>query len=148
MKLGQIVKFTHPHSESEAAERFTVLELRGFNALVEFIGTMRVKPSFVYPLTDLTAITLEQTVEQMKLEILEDIVRGKVPKTVTSFSALHDYVDANEYGSFCDDAFSDALIAFFGGRNDDYGMPDDMMDYINAAQDAIDAWIKAGGIQL
>jgi hypothetical protein len=36
-------------------------------------------------------------VEQAKTEILEDIIAGIVPATVTTFAELHDYVDANEY---------------------------------------------------
>jgi len=41
--------------------------------------------------------------EQITREILQDIDDGIVPPDVNSFSALHDYVDANTYGGFCDE---------------------------------------------
>lgn len=91
---------------------------------------------------------LEETVALMKDEIEHDVVCGFVPVQVTSFGDLHDYVDANEYGGFCDDKFSDELIAHFGGRDPvNEGMPDGMLDYINAAQTRIDAWLSAGGLE-
>lgn len=85
--------------------------------------------------------TLEETVERMKTEIMFDMEDGQVPRTVRSFGELHEYVDANCYGGFCH-AVADRLIEHFGGRDSDEGMPQGMLDYINAAQDAIDAWLK------
>ena len=69
-------------------------------------------------------------IERMKREILADVRKGVVPVTCVSFSELHDYVDANCYGGFCDDGFDTTKV-----------------DAINAAQDAIDLWIKAGGLK-
>ena len=43
-------------------------------------------------------LMIEYAIERSKAEILEDIASGVVPDTVSSFSELHDYVDANEYG--------------------------------------------------
>ena len=40
---------------------------------------------------------IEHAIERSKVEILEDMSNGIVPTTVSSFSELHDYVDANEY---------------------------------------------------
>lgn len=85
---------------------------------------------------------LETVVEKMKLEILHDMAIGQVPITVTSFTQLHDYVDANEYGGFCDNAIVDPMIASFGGRDEHEGMPDGFMAFMNAAQDAINAWLE------
>lgn len=64
----------------------------------------------------------------MKAEILADIASGKVPATVPDFSALHDYVDANEYGGFCDEDRR-------GGWS-----TDDLV----AVQGRVDAWLRAG----
>ena len=69
-------------------------------------------------------------IERMKREILGDVRKGVVPVSCVSFSELHDYVDANCYGGFCDDGFDTTKV-----------------DAINAAQDAIDLWIKAGGLK-
>ena len=94
-----------------------------------------------------TAPTLDESIERMKQEIIEDIKAGQVPADCPSFSALHDYVDANCYGGYCEDDVMQSLLDHFGGRDENEGMPDDLMDYLNAAQDAIDHWIKEGGIQ-
>lgn len=42
----------------------------------------------------------KQLAVRMLLEIFEDVRAGKVPCQVSSFSELHDYVDANDYGGF------------------------------------------------
>ena len=67
--------------------------------------------------------------ERMKQEILADIAAGRVPTTVASFSELHNYVDANEYGGACEGDFdgSDEVVAFW-----------------NRLQNEVDAWLKAG----
>ena len=93
-----------------------------------------------------TIPTLDESIERMKHEIIEDVKAGRVPAECPSFSALHDYVDANCYGGFCDDGALQVLIDHFGGRNEDEGMPDDLMNYLNDAQNAIDLWLKNGGI--
>ena len=95
----------------------------------------------------MTVPTLDESIERMKKEIIEDIKHGIVPADCPSFSALHDYVDANCYGGFCEDDELQALIDHFGGRDEDEGMPDALMDYLNGAQNSIDRWIKEGGIQ-
>lgn len=55
----------------------------------------------------------------------------RVPSSVASFSELHDYVDANEYGGLCED----------------WAMEGDYIAFGNAVQDAVDAWIRAGGVR-
>jgi len=42
---------------------------------------------------------------QAKKEILHDIEIGVIPKSIKSFSDLHDFVDANYYGGFCDENY-------------------------------------------
>lgn len=89
--------------------------------------------------------THAELAERMKAEILADVASGVVPASVASFSELHDYVDANLYGGTeallealdadapdTDEGHSAALVAF--------------CDLANPAIDAVDAWIKAGGI--
>ena len=93
-----------------------------------------------------TIPTLNESIERMKQEILEDIKAGRVPADCPSFSTLHDYVDANCYGGFCEDDVMQVLIEHFGGRDENEGMPDDLMDYLNAAQNAIDLWLKNNGV--
>lgn len=90
--------------------------------------------------------SLDETIRRMKAEILSDVQSGRVSKNVKSFSELHNFVDANEYGGFCEDGMLSAMIEHFGGRDENEGMPDDMMHYLNSAQDMIHQWIVAGGI--
>lgn len=94
-----------------------------------------------------TVPNLEVTVERMKREVKEDVAAGRVPADVGSFSELHDHVDANEYGGFCEDELADAWIEHFGGRDADEGMPDAFIAFMNDAQNAVDAWIKEGGLR-
>lgn len=82
------------------------------------------------------------TVARIKQEIFDDIDAGKLPVDVASFSALHDYVDANAYGGFCEDEIADALIKYFGGRDKHEGMPEGMVSFINEAHESIDVWLK------
>lgn len=71
--------------------------------------------------------TLEQAVERSKSEILADMLRGQVPSTCRSYSELHDYVDANEYGGACDE---DSVLG-----------PGEM-EFWSAVQEAVDQWLR------
>lgn len=71
---------------------------------------------------------LEKAIAQAKAEITDDVKTGRVPRNVTSFGDLHDHVDANEYGGLCDER----------GDFD--------IDFANALQNAVDEWIKNGGL--
>lgn len=93
------------------------------------------------------AATLNSTVTRMQEEIKHDVARGKVPKSARSFAQLHDHVDANEYGGFCDEEFAEALIAVFGGCDEHEGMPDGFIKFMNDAQNAADKWLREGGIK-
>lgn len=90
--------------------------------------------------------TMEQTVARMKIEIAADVDAGHTPANVRSFSELHDYRDANCYGGLCEDELADQLIAHFGGRDKDEGMPQAFLDFVNGAQGTIDQWLKEGGL--
>lgn len=87
----------------------------------------------------------KETVARMKAEVLSDIRDKMVNEDVKSFSELHDSVDANEYGGFCEDILSEAYCAFFGGRDEHEGMPDAYIDFLNECQGEIDEWLKNGG---
>ena len=50
----------------------------------------------------------KEIIEIAKLEIVEDIETGIIKRKPTSFSDLHDYVDANFYGGM--EIFSSDLI--------------------------------------
>ena len=95
-------------------------------------------------MTNYPSPSILATVEQMKLEILDDVRNGYVPVSVTHFGDLHDFIDANCYGGFCDDEFADFLIAHFGGRDEHEGMPQTMVDYINACQEEVNDGLADG----
>lgn len=74
----------------------------------------------------------ENVISDMKKEILELIENGTIPKTISSFSELHDYIDGNELGGFCEDD-----CPFNHSSQED-------TDFLNYCQDTIDTWIKSG----
>jgi hypothetical protein len=77
-------------------------------------------------------VPVEQRIERAKAEILADVEKGVMPQSVGSFSELHDHVDANGYGGLFDVPFDSAS--------------DRDTKLINDLQDAVDVWIKAGGV--
>lgn len=72
---------------------------------------------------------LRAVVERAKQEVLAHVAAGIVPRTCASFSELHDYVDANGYGGAFERPFDN-----------------NETDFWNAVQDAVDRWIKQGGL--
>ena len=88
------------------------------------------------------ATLLWSVIASMKLGIINDVQAGILPPVIKSFSDLHNYVDANEYGGFCIEEFAEPLIQLFGGRDKDDGMPDAYLAFMNEAQGIIDAWIR------
>lgn len=73
--------------------------------------------------------------EQAQIEIRIDVDGGTLPM-VGSFSELHDYVDANAYA----DCFTLNTPEAYPAERD-YGY-----EAIDAVQDTLDRWIKAGGL--
>lgn len=67
--------------------------------------------------------------ERVKTEILADIESGTIPPTVKTFSDLHQFVDANCYGT------SEALVEQFGLAP--------VVELINASQPALNEWLAA-----
>lgn len=86
----------------------------------------------------MTIPTIDQTVSRMKVEILTEIESGRIPDSVQSFSDLHDYVDANEFGGMCEDSIADPIIESLG----DY---DAFIDYVNHCQCIVHEWLVNGG---
>jgi hypothetical protein len=90
-------------------------------------------------------ITPAELAEKMKAEILADVENGVVPASVASFSELHDYVDANLYGGT--EALLEGLDAAAQDTDEGHSAAlTALCDLANPAMDAVDAWIKAGGI--
>lgn len=90
------------------------------------------QPHQGFPVADLVGgITVQMIADVMKRQITDDIRDGVVPEDVTTFSQLHDHVDANMYGD-------DVQLA----RERSTGQ--NWLDYINEATDIVDAWLRAG----
>jgi hypothetical protein len=82
--------------------------------------------------TDVGALEA-RAIARGKREILEDIKSGRVPSAVRTFSELHDYVDANEYGGL-----TDSPNLFEGvSRHAELAA-------MNRVQDALEAWLSTG----
>lgn len=60
-----------------------------------------------------------EVVAEMKEEITDDARTGHVPASVTDFSVLHDFTDANMYGYSDEDSEDGDLAAVFGPAQDD-----------------------------
>lgn len=73
----------------------------------------------------------QMTVKRAKKEIARDIRVGLLPADVSSFSELHDYVDANYYGG----AFEDATLDL---------SQDIEMAFWGAVQECLDRWLARG----
>lgn len=92
-------------------------------------------------------ITNTELAERMKLEILADVAAGKVPVNIAGYAELHDYADANCYGG---------TEAMFNAAHD--AVPDTQQDHttawnsfcelVNPAIEAVDEWIKSGGMRV
>jgi hypothetical protein len=98
--------------------------------------------------TSIPASEFAAVINQAKREIRYDVKAGVVPASVRSFSRLHDYVDANEYGGF---AIEETASPTFdrlarSDRRSDRTLQA-RIDFINKVQDALDAWLKAGGLK-
>lgn len=74
-------------------------------------------------------VLLELVTEKAKFEVLQDMADGTVPENVPTFSDLHSHVDANCYGSLDRIDWSEEC-------------QDDFMEFTNAVQDAIHAWLR------
>jgi len=84
--------------------------------------------------------------ERMKSEILADIKAGIVPPTVTGYSNLHDYVDANLYGGT--EALLDQLDSMVPDTDEGHSAAlAKLCDIANPAMDLVDEWIKLGGLR-
>ncbi len=75
------------------------------------------------------------TLERVKREILADMADGTVPSSANSFTMLHDYVDANEYGGACET-----------GEGNPYPLDgtDECHAFWSRVQAEADAWLRAG----
>lgn len=81
--------------------------------------------------------TVEELAADMKREINEDILHMDVPASVASFGELHDYVDANCYGGFCNDKANPWAWV-------DGALTQDAINLIDAAAAIVDTWLANG----
>jgi hypothetical protein len=84
-----------------------------------------------------TGQPLEVAIMRGKAQILADVRSGRVPKTVSSFGDLHDYVDANYYGNAFDWPALPSEI-----ENDAYQQAHS--DLWNGVQNSLSDWIVSG----
>lgn len=90
-------------------------------------------------------ITPEEMAERMKTEILADITAGIVPRSVTTFSELHDYVDANCYGG--SESLLDELDAAAPDTDEGHTAAlNALCDLMNPTMEIINDWLKSDGV--
>lgn len=101
---------------------------------IDYMVMTRVPDGYTAVATYPHKLTLLERVELAKTQITADIAAGKIDApNVSSFSDLHNFVDANEYG------FADAFD--MGAVCDTYQADDCKL--MNEMQDTLDAWIKS-----
>ncbi|CAM3373235.1 MULTISPECIES: hypothetical protein [Cupriavidus] len=79
-------------------------------------------------------------IELGKAQIRQEIASGRIPPTVKTFSALHDYVDANEFGGLCADD-GDLPRLFPRVTESD---AEAFCEAANQVQQALDTWLASG----
>lgn len=87
------------------------------------------------------SLRLAALVRDIQNDVLARMQAGQLPRSIRSFGQLGDHCDENCLGGICDDKKFNALVAAFGGRDVDDGMPQGMLDLINAARDKINHWL-------
>lgn len=87
-------------------------------------------------MTAAPVFTLAAVVARAVREIVADAYAGKVPRTVRSFSELHGYVDANEYGGL----HEEALWLHFNGD------AAKVVAFANDVQGSVDRWLSNEGL--
>ncbi|WP_232232654.1 hypothetical protein [Cupriavidus sp. amp6] len=93
-----------------------------------------------------TKLTAEQeefvakAIELGKAQIQQEIASGRIPLTVKTYSALHDYVDANEFGGLCaDDGDLPHLFPRATERDAEV-----FCEAANRVQQALETWLASG----
>ena len=86
------------------------------------------------PAPNLRKSDLLRVVAQILGEVASDIDDGVVVTDVESFSELHDFVDANEYGGLCDPSTPQGSLDV----GSEHGAA-----LVNALQGSVDAALKA-----
>jgi hypothetical protein len=76
---------------------------------------------------------MQEAIRRAMREIRQDAAAGIVPRTVRTFSELHDHVDANGYGGAFDNW-------------DDERDTDAHHGFWSAVQDAVHEWLAAGAL--
>lgn len=84
--------------------------------------------------------------EKIKSEIIEDVLAETIPENIASYSALHDYVDANCYGG------TEAMLEAMDNAGDQteeshVANLNAICDIMNEAHNIVDAWIKSGALR-
>jgi hypothetical protein len=87
-------------------------------------------------------------IAQMKQQILIDVSTKRIPASIRTFGDLHNYVDANEYGGFCDDEMVERYTAAMprSANDDPECWPSSWSDFVSDCQNEIHHWILDGGI--
>lgn len=78
---------------------------------------------------------VREAISLSKRQILQDMQPGPIAPSVTSFSELHDYVDANEYGDLCEDGVYEKVQELEGLTG---------WNIVDRVQNAVDEWLRDG----
>ena len=94
---------------------------------------------------------IRESIDLAKSEINSLMYEDIVPESCDCFGELHDYIDANMLGGFCD--VDTGLVrrieaAFPLDANEDAVLGQAASDGLGAVQDAVNAWLVAGRVEV
>lgn len=86
--------------------------------------------------------TFAEDIAAMKREVLRGMIDGTIPLSVEDFGELHDYVDADCLGGWCNDSEYDKLCDSRGK------MTSTALDYLESLYECMSEWIEERGHML
>ena len=90
-------------------------------------------------------ITSQELADRMIAEILYDVSAGVVPRSVKTFSELHEYVDANCYGG--SEKLLDEISVEFPQTDEGHTAAlNKLVDVMNPAMEIVNEWLENNGI--
>ncbi len=89
-------------------------------------------------------ITVQEMIDRTKAEIVQDVRAGLVPAAIDSFFEIYKYVDPNCYGG-AEELFHQIVTASQTDAEQQKKL-DIVYGIMKPAREAVDAWIKRGGI--
>jgi hypothetical protein len=91
-------------------------------------------------------ISLSDTVDRIKHEIVQEAIFGQIPMNCQSLGALNDVPNSGLYGGIASFELNNAFIEHFGGLDENKELPSGYKAFIAQAHAEVDEWLHDGGL--